>query len=89
MTIMRHNLRHMLFAYIIISHLDIIMLHFNIIMLHVEIKKAHVSIIISHRDIIHLACKGQKYANIDFTNFDNGNCFPIVKTSRLLCDFTR
>ena len=89
MTIMRHNLSRMLIVYVIISHLDIIMLHFNISMLHVDIKKSHVSIIISHRDIIHLACSGQKYATIDFTNFNNGNCFQIVKTSRLRCDFTR
>ena len=43
-----------------------VLLHVNIIMLHVDINKWHVNIIISHVDIIYLACRGQKYAIIDF-----------------------
>ena len=58
---------------IIMSTCDLVMSTCNIIMFtcglfinksHVDINKSHVDIIMLHVGIIYLACRGQKYANI-------------------------
>ena len=41
-------------------------LYVIIIILHVGIKKSHRNIIILHVDINYLACRGQKYSNLQF-----------------------
>ena len=56
-----------------------IMLHINIIMLLIDTNISHVNIIILHVDIIYLACRGQKYATMDFYIYISGRQYVMFR----------